>query len=126
MDTIYEALGGETQVRLLVDTFYDVMDAAKETAGVRAMHPNSLKGSREKLFLFLSGWAGGPQLYIEKYGHPRLRARHLPFSIGDDQAIAWIACMREALAQVVQDETLREQLENSLAGVAAHMRNQAD
>ncbi|MFT7680486.1 MAG: hemoglobin [Planctomycetota bacterium] len=126
MDTIYEALGGETQVRLLVDTFYDVMDAADETAGVRAMHPKSLKSSREKLFLFLTGWTGGPQLYIEKYGHPRLRARHLPFPIGDDQAIAWIACMREALAKVVQDETLREQLETSLTGVAAHMRNQAD
>ena len=78
----YERLGGEQAVRRLVDRFYDLMDTLPEAAGIRALHPEDLTDSREKLFMFLSGWLGGPPLYQMQYGHPRLRARHLPFPIG--------------------------------------------
>lgn len=122
----YKLLGGETRVRELVDRFYDYMDELPEAAGIRAMHAKSLRASREKLFLFLSGWLGGPSLYIEKYGHPRLRARHLPFPIGDSERDQWMLCMKRALADMQLDEKLRAQLEQSFLNNANHMRNQGE
>ena len=80
--TLYELIGGETELRSLVTRFYDLMEASPEAAQIRAIHPKNLRGSREKFFMFLSGWTGGPQLYVEKIGHPALRMRHSPFSIG--------------------------------------------
>ena len=79
--TFFEVLGGAEKVRELVERFYDIMDSDPKAAGIRAMHPADLTSSREKLFMFLTGWSGGPQLYIERYGHPFLRRRHLPFAI---------------------------------------------
>src|SRR5215204_3170834 len=80
--SLYEMLGGETGLRSLVNRFYDLMDSSPEAEKIRAFHAKSLNQSREKLFMFLSGWSGGPQLYIERFGHPRLRMRHMPFAIG--------------------------------------------
>ena len=88
--TAYDIIGGETGVRNLVDHFYDYMDELPEAQGIRSLHAKSLKGSREKLFLFLSGWLGGPDLYIQKYGHPMLRRRHLPFPIGVSERDQWM------------------------------------
>lgn len=123
--TPYELIGGESAVRRLVDRFYDLMDSEPEAAGIRAMHPPTLESSREKLRLFLTGWLGGPQLYVEKYGHPRLRARHLPFPIGEDERDAWIRCMDQALEDQEMPEMVREFLAGRFRGVADHMRNQA-
>ena len=85
--TFYELLGGEKSgienIRLLVETFYDIMDSDTKVTELRAIHHADLTEAREKLFMFLTGWTGGPQLYIERYGHPRLRARHMPFAIGE-------------------------------------------
>jgi hemoglobin len=122
--TPYAQLGGDAAIRLLVDHFYDRMDAWPEAAGIRAMHPADLTASREKLFDFLCGWLGGPPRYMMKHGHPRLRARHLPFAIGTAEAEAWMACMRFALAEVVADDAMRVGLELSLERLADHMRNQ--
>src|SRR5687767_3067716 len=88
--THYELLGGDAGVRRLVDRFYDLMDTAPEAATVRALHAASLKASREKLYMFLTGWTGGPQLYVERHGHPRLRMRHFPFSIGERERDEWL------------------------------------
>ena len=79
--TPYDQIGGDAAVRQLVDRFYDLMDSAAEARNVRALHATSLKASREKLYMFMTGWLGGPQLYVEKHGHPRLRQRHFPFAI---------------------------------------------
>lgn len=122
LEAPYERLG-EEGVRRLVDRFYDRMDTLPEAAEVRAMHPRDLRGSREKLFWFLSGWLGGPPLYVEKKGHPRLRARHLPFAIDDAARDQWMLCMRQALAEVVEDAELSAYLERQLGRVADHMRN---
>jgi hemoglobin len=122
--TIYEQIGGEQAVRRLVDRFYDVMDALPEAAGIRALHPADLASSREKLFLFLSGWMGGPPLYIERYGHPRLRARHLPFPIGESERDQWLLCMRQSLDEMEMDPMLRQQIGHSFAQLADFMRNQ--
>ena len=121
--TLYDALGGAVGLRALVDRFYALMDTLPEARTIRAMHPADLSGSVEKLFEFLSGWTGGPPLYIEKHGHPRLRARHMPFPIDTPAAQAWMRCMSQALTEQVPDAQLRDQLVAAFTNVAAHMRN---
>lgn len=119
----YERLGGEERVRLLVDRFYDLMDTLPEAREVRDLHPQDLSGSRQKLFEFLSGWLGGPPLFVERHGPPMLRARHLSFSIGSRERDQWLLCMRTALDEVVTDHELRQRLYANLVKVAEHMRN---
>jgi hemoglobin len=121
--TIYEQLGGEQAIRKMVDRFYDLMDTLPEAAGIRALHPESLEESRNKLFWFLSGWTGGPSLYIERFGHPRLRARHLPFPIGGSERDQWLLCMKKSMDEMEMDPLLRQQLSHSLAQLADFMRN---
>jgi hemoglobin len=122
-ESIYESLGGEQTLRALVDRFYDVMDTRPEAADIRALHPADLTESRNKLFWFLSGWSGGPPMYIERFGHPRLRARHLPFSIGEAERDQWLWCMNRALEEVIADGLLRIQLSHAFAQIADFMRN---
>ena len=124
--TPYQLLGGEAAVRRLVVRFYELMDTLPEAYGVRKLHPRDLKSSEDKLFMFLSGWLGGPQLYVEKFGHPRLRQRHLPFSIGTAERDQWMLCMREALAEQVADTELRAWLDRKLADLADFMRNREE
>lgn len=124
--TAYELIGGEEGVRELVNRFYDLMDELEEVKGLRAMHARSLKGSREKLFLFLSGWLGGPDLYVRQYGHPRLRARHMPFSIGVAERDQWMLCMNRAMEEMGMDEALRKTLGEALWKTADFMRNRPE
>ena len=121
--TPFERLGGLDGVRGLVDRFYDLMDRLPEAATIRALHPRDLRMSREKLYLFLCGWLGGPPLYVQRFGHPRLRARHLPFPIGDEEAAQWMLCMNQALEDL-DDADLRTTLSEALKRTALHMRNQ--
>ena len=123
--THYEQIGGEAVIRKLVDRFYDLMDSQPEAAGIRALHPESLDGSRDKLFWFLTGWMGGPQLYVERFGHPRLRARHLPFPIGESERDQWLWCMQQALEETVADALTRTQLMRNFMQLADFMRNKA-
>ena len=126
--TFFELLGGEDQgmetLRNLVETFYDIMDSDPKAQPIRAMHPADLTSAREKLFMFLTGWTGGPQLYIERYGHPMLRKRHLPFSVDESARDQWMYCMIKAMHQLKMDETLMTKLAGQLYGVADFMRNQ--
>ncbi|MDB5754700.1 MAG: hemoglobin-like protein, partial [Massilia sp.] len=87
---LYDVIGGEQRLRELVDRFYDLIELEPEFAGIRALHPPAMDGSRDKLFMFLSGWMGGPDLFVERHGHPRLRARHLPFAIGSSERDQWL------------------------------------
>jgi hemoglobin len=121
--TPYEHLGGEPAVRALVDRFYDLMDLEPAYAGIRQLHPSTLDGSRDKLFWYLCGWLGGPNHYIERFGHPRLRARHLPFAIGDAERDQWMACMQQAMAEQKLPPALAQGLDHALQGVADWMRN---
>lgn len=121
--THYERIGGEPGVRRLGDKFYDLMNQLPEAKVVLSLHPTTLEGSRDKLHWFLVGWLGGPQLYVERFGHPRLRARHLPFAIGTAERDAWMLCMRRALEATVDDKLLREVLAGSFMRVADHMMN---
>lgn len=122
----YDLIGGDVKLRELVDRFYDLMELEPEFAGIRTMHPPPLDSSRDKLYMFLSGWTGGPSLYIERYGHPRLRARHLPFEIGTSERDQWLRCMALAMQDVQIDEKLQERLMVSFYQTADWMRNKAD
>jgi hemoglobin len=122
-DRLFRAVGGEDGVRRLVDRFYDLMDSLPEAAGIRAQHPPSLDESRDKLSWFLTGWLGGPQHYVQRFGHPRLRARHLRVAIGAAERDQWMLCMRRALEEQVADRLVVETLCGSLARLADHMRN---
>ncbi|MDP2810780.1 MAG: group II truncated hemoglobin [Rhodocyclaceae bacterium] len=124
--TPFARIGGEPGVRRLVKRFYELMDTLPEAYGIRKLHATDLSGAEEKLFMFLCGWLGGPQLYVAKFGHPKLRARHLPFPIGSDEAEQWMLCMRQAMRDVIADEALRVALDKSLNDLAYHMRNRND
>lgn len=122
--TAFEALGGEDAVRRLVDRFYDLMELEPAFAGIRKLHPTPMDGSRDKLFWFLCGWLGGPPHYERRFGHPRLRARHLPFAIGIAERDAWMACMRQAMREEGVDAALAERLDAAFMNTADWMRNQ--
>ena len=119
----FDRLGGEPAVRALVDRFYDLMDLDAAYAELRALHPTTLDGSRDKLFWFLCGWLGGPQHYADRFGHPMLRARHLPFRIGIRERDQWLACMRQAMTELQFDPQLAQRLGASFFDTADWMRN---
>ncbi|HEY4212683.1 MAG TPA: group II truncated hemoglobin [Steroidobacteraceae bacterium] len=121
--TPFEQIGGQPSVDRIIDAFYDAMDTLPEARIIRVLHPEDLGNTRGVLKKFLAEWLGGPRTYSEERGHPRLRARHLPFSIGDEERDAWIFCMRRAMEQVVTDEEAREWILQKLSGVADWMRN---
>jgi len=119
----FELLGGEPAVRALVDRFYDLMDLEPAYAALRSVHGSTLDDARDKLFWFLCGWLGGPQHYVERFGHPRLRARHLPFPIGIRERDQWLACMSQAMREREVDPVLAERLAQAFFGTADWMRN---
>lgn len=121
--TFYDRVGGAMGLRKLVDRFYDLMHALPEAQAIRALHPENLDDSRTKLFEFLSGWMGGPNVYVEKRGHPRLRARHMPFTIDDAGVDAWLLCMSRALEECVDDKDAVMKLKGGLEPLARHMKN---
>ena len=122
---IYAAIGGEPTVRRLVTRFYELMDTLPEAKACRDIHPPSLEGSAEKLYEYLSGWLGGPQLYVEKRGHPMLRRRHLVAEIGPAERDGWLLCFERALAETIEDEALREAIREPARQLAFHMQNKA-
>ena len=122
--TPYILIGGERMLATLCDRFYELMDTVPQFATIRALHPADLQSSRDKLFMFLSGWLGGPDLYVQNVGHPMLRRRHMPFAIGEDERDQWVACMFLAMEAVGIEAALREQLLNAFFSTADFMRNQ--
>lgn len=119
-------LGGESAVRALVDAFYDRMDVDEAYAGIRALHPPTLDSSRDKLAWYLCGWLGGPQRYVERFGRPRLRARHLPYAIGRSERDQWLACMRAALGDAGVESGFAAKRMGAFEGTADWMRNRED
>lgn len=122
----YDLIGGEQRLRSLVDRFYDLMDLEPRFAPLRAMHPPSTESSRDKLFWFLSGWTGGPQLYMQRIGHPMLRARHLPYAIGCAERDQWLQCMAMAMRDEGYSEDLQRRLLYAFFQTADWMRNTED
>ncbi len=121
--TVFSLIGGAHALRALVDRFYDLMDLEPEFSLLRSLHPATLDGSRDKLYWFLSGWSGGPDLYVERHGHPRLRARHLPYAIATPERDQWLRCMAWALQDTGVEAGLQERLMQSFLETADWMRN---
>lgn len=122
---LYALVGGDDKLRELVDRFYDLMDLEPQFAALRAMHPPSLDGSRDKLYRFLSGWTGGPDIYTQKYGQPFLRARHLPFAIASRERDDWLTCMLLAMRELGYGEEREDLLLQAFFRTADWMRNKA-
>ncbi len=123
-ETPFAWIGGEQKVHALSECFYDLMDLEPAYAALRAVHGSDLVNARQRLFWFLCGWLGGPQHYTERFGHPRLRARHMPFAIGITERDQWLACMDQAMQETGVDEGLRERLRDGFFQTADWMRNQ--
>ena len=122
--TPYELIGGEAKLLSLVDRFYFYMDTLPEAEGIRKMHAQSLTNAKNKLFKFLSGWLGGPDMFIQEFGHPMLRRRHFPFIIGQSESDQWMVCMNKAMAEIPMDSVLRDKLLDAFEHLTRHMINQ--
>ncbi len=121
-ETPYEQLGGADRSSALANTFYDVVEADSPT--LRAMLPVDIESTRKKFADFMSGWLGGPQLYMERHGHPQLRMRHSRFVIGPAEAAEWTRCMKIALDRLAVGDALGAFLEDRLGSLAKHLINQ--
>ena len=125
--SLYDLLGGEPgateKIREIVEAFYDVMDQDPKAKTIRDMHAKDLTSAREKLFMFLCGWLGGPSYYTDQFGHPRLRMRHMPFAIGIRERDQWLACMHQAMQESHLDAVLVERLDQAFFQTADWMRN---
>ena len=130
-DTPFEWIGGEANVKALVERFYDLMDLDASYSALRAAHPGLLDNARQKTFWFLCGWLGGPQYYTERFGHPMLKMRHMPQQtgggpIGIKERDQWLACMDQAMVETDVDEALRVRLNTSFFQTADWMRNKGE
>ena len=121
--TPYQRLGEAEGVRRLVERFYHVMDTDPRARAVRAVHGPSLSEASGKLQDFLAGWLGGPPLYVLKYGHPRMRMRHMSFAIGKMEMEQWLYCMGKAMDEQGVAPSLRTELEAAFTGLAERIRN---
>ena len=121
--TPFEWIGGEDKVKAMVERFYDLMDLEPGYAALRAAHGSELTKARQHLFWFLCGWLGGPQHYTDRFGHPKLRLRHMPFAISVIERDQWLACMGQAMEETGVPEALRERLKQSFFQTADWMRN---
>ena len=121
--TAHERIGGDEGLKRLVKLFYDNMETLPEAKMIRDLHPKDMRSAREKFYMFLSGWMGGPDRYIAAFGHPRLRARHLPFPVGIEERDQWLMCMKKALNEMDVDTMFKEQLMSSFTQTANHMMN---
>jgi len=119
----FARLGGAAAVVALVEAFYRAMDSREDSRTIRAMHASDLAPTKAVLVKYLSEWMGGPSQYSAEHGPPMLRRRHHPFDIDADARDAWMACMRQALAETCADEVLRGELEAAFAKIASHIRN---
>ena len=121
-DSLFSRVG-EANIALLVDKFYDLVFADERISHLFKTDKALIK---EKQRLFLTQFLGGPPLYSQRYGHPQLRARHLPHPIGEDDAVAWLQCMSAAITQLELSEKLREELFQRFIQTALFMVNRED
>jgi hemoglobin len=119
----YERFGGEPAVQRLVDAFYAAMDQRADAKTIRAMHARDLTHTKSVLVSYFCEWLGGPRRYTAERGQPRLRRVHMPFDIDEAAAVAWLACMQQALDTTCADAELRAALMAALGKIAHHVRN---
>ena len=121
--TPYLLMGGEKAISSLVERFYFYMDTLPDAKELRAIHAPDLSAAKDKLYKFLTGWLGGPDLFIQQYGHPRLRQRHFPFKVDQQVRDQWVLCMHKALYEIAMPDELRKNINQAIADLATHMIN---
>ena len=121
--TPYLLMGGEKTISSLVERFYFYMDTLPDAKELRAIHAPDLSAAKDKLYKFLTGWLGGPDLFIQQYGHPRLKQRHFPFKVDQQVRDQWMLCMNKALYEVAMPDELRKNIKQALDDLATHMIN---
>ncbi|MFT5788422.1 MAG: hemoglobin [Shewanella sp.] len=120
----YDRIGGEKTIRAIAHQFYLQMQSKQETKQLLSIHRAPMGESEQKLFEFLSGWLGGPQLYQQKHGHPALRARHMPFKVDENMRDQWLVCMKTAIEIEIEDKQHQQAIYSAISTLADHMRNQ--
>lgn len=118
--TLYDQLGGAIKLRELIEAFYPKV---QEHPSIAHLFPEDITPVMEKQFQFLSQFLGGPGLYTQQYGHPMMRARHLPVPITHERADAWLDCMRRALGEIGIDDEIQRIILARLTGPAHHFVN---
>lgn len=121
--TPYLLMGGAKAISSLVERFYFYMDTLPEAKELRAIHATDLSSAKDKLYKFLSGWLGGPDLFIQEYGHPRLRQRHFPFKVNQQVRDQWVYCMHKALYEIAMPDAIRNNIKQAISDLASHMMN---
>lgn len=118
--SLYDRIGGEETLRMLTDRFYDLVFSH---ALIARLFKSDKEEIKEKQRLFLTQFLGGPALYSEVFGHPRLRARHLPHPITEEDAIAWLTCMDQAISSLSISDDLKKELFSRFPQSALFMVN---
>ena len=124
--SVYQLIGEINGTRELANTFYDIMEQDPQVQELLAIHPLPLDNVREKFYEFLSGWLGGPPLFANKYGHPRLRKRHAPFTVSPKLKTQWMYCMDKALTQCIDNPEVVAALHQAFDDLAEHMINSVE
>ncbi|MBB1381954.1 group II truncated hemoglobin [Shewanella sp. SR41-2] len=119
----YDLIGGDKVIRAIAHDFYQQMQTRPETQTLLAIHRSPMQESEQKLYEYLSGWLGGPQLYQQKHGHPALRARHMPFAIDESMRDQWLICMRAAIQNNIKKPEHQQVIIQAISTLADNMRN---
>jgi hemoglobin len=117
--TLFDRVGA-ANIQLLVDRFYDLVF---EHPQISRLFKTDKEIIKEKQRLFLTQFFGGPAIYSEQHGHPRMRARHMPHPISEDDAMAWLSCMSAAITTLPIDDSLKDEMFRRLVPTAMFMVN---
>ncbi|MGH1541296.1 MAG: group II truncated hemoglobin [Arenicella sp.] len=123
--TLYYKMGGESSLKALVETFYDIVETDPDGEPVHVLHLQGfgVNHLRQAQFEFLSGFFGGPQLYIEKTGHSNLRLMHEHVEIGAVERDSWLLCMEKAIDKVGFEAEIKDQLMQGFTRSAEVLKN---
>ena len=120
-------LGEEQGIKKLVNDFYTQMEndpKARECLLVHELDEGRVtQEAKDKLFYFLSGWLGGPNLFVQKFGHPMMRKRHLHVKITEVEKKQWLYCMQHALDKTKLKKSQKQQMLNSFTALAMRIQN---
>lgn len=126
--SIYSLIGGEDVVYRLVNIFYDIIETHPEGHKLHVLHlrGNGIPHSRVEQFNFLSGFLGGPKLYVEKHGHSNVRLMHEHVEIDSEAKDIWLRCMSMAIDEIGIAPTVKDKLMNNFTTIANLLVNRAD